>query len=159
MRLPPGYNAPLNTVLKLIKALYRLKQSGREWYGTLIATLLDMGFIALHFDPYVFKRDGLLVSIYVDDLLIFSKIEWIDAFKPAIAAKFKSKDIGKAKYILGLEIEYYAKHILLLQSLYAQRILQRFQMDAYVPRQTPLDASIFPPRTVEGDEPTDIKLY
>ena len=61
--------------------------------------------------------------------------------------------------MLGLELDYIDQFITLSQSLYAKRILERFDMTNTTLRNTLLDANVFPPRTEEGDESTDIKEY
>lgn len=55
-----------------------------------------------------FRVDGnniLVLAIYVDDILIFSNdVEMKTALKKNLHEKFQMKDIGTAKYILGIEI-------------------------------------------------------
>ena len=60
-------------------------------------------------DPcvYVMSNDqgGLLVVIlYVDDLIVAgSSVELVELFKRAIADRFKMKDLGNLKWILGVD--------------------------------------------------------
>src|SRR5437667_120819 len=53
MKLPEGYRKA-DMVCKLNKCLYGLKQSPREWYAKLTASLLSKGFRPTQFDPCVF---------------------------------------------------------------------------------------------------------
>lgn len=75
MHLPPGFRKP-NTIWKLKKRLYGLKQAGREWYKKIRTEFEKIGFTCCHSDHGVFHliRNGKLViiAIYVDDLLILS---------------------------------------------------------------------------------------
>jgi len=58
-------------VCKLNKALYGLKQSPRIWFNTLASFLDEIGFTPLNADLSVFRRGGMFITVYVDDLLIF----------------------------------------------------------------------------------------
>ena len=62
----------------------------------------------------MFRRNELIILVYVDDLLIIRPRLAIDEFKLAIASKFKCKDLSLAKYILGLKLAYTSKFITLL---------------------------------------------
>ena len=160
MRGPPGYSEE-GKVYKILRALYGLKQSGREWFGTLRDKLLTLAFTQMAFDPYVFTMESLdlFVAIYVDDLLIIGGIDRIKWFKAKISKAFPCKDLGQAKYLLGLEITITGSHVSISQAAYARRIIQRFSIDETNPRQTPLDAGIFPSRSQETEDPVRTKEY
>ena len=60
-------------------------------------------------DHYVyFKSDGdgfLVISLYVDDMLFIIKGKGLIAeLKSQLSVKFEMKDLGAARYILGMEI-------------------------------------------------------
>ena len=90
MEPPPGYNVPEGFVLLLVKALYELKQAGRQWYKTLSETLRKHGLVQLATDPHTFivhrmykgKRCTLIVPVYVDDLLPLGKKRYVEEFQP-----------------------------------------------------------------------------
>jgi hypothetical protein len=56
MRQPDGFDDGTGRVCLLIKTLYGLKQSGREWYKELSAKLKKRGFECLRSDPCAFVR-------------------------------------------------------------------------------------------------------
>lgn len=62
MKLPPGYEAitgvscPPNSVCRLNKSLYGLKQASRQWYKKLSSTLLGMGLKKSHDDHTLFVK-------------------------------------------------------------------------------------------------------
>jgi hypothetical protein len=60
-------------VYKLSKALYRLKQAPRAWYGRPKMILLEHGYVMGSVDKILFTLnhdvDFLLVQIYVDDII------------------------------------------------------------------------------------------
>ncbi|GBN68861.1 hypothetical protein AVEN_8291-1 [Araneus ventricosus] len=82
MKIPEGLNEYYQEnlegkVLKLNKALDGLKQSVRLWYQMLENGLVEMGFRQSSFDTCAYikvdqNKDIVFVTIYVDDLQIFS---------------------------------------------------------------------------------------
>jgi Reverse transcriptase (RNA-dependent DNA polymerase)/gag-polypeptide of LTR copia-type len=144
IRPPPGFSLPAGKAYLLQRALYGLKQSGREWYGYLRTTLLEMGFAQMNFDPCVFRSPtDLIVMVYVDDLLLIGQIDSVEAFKRRISTVFRSKDLGRIRYLLGIEVRHCDSGIYIGQAAYAQRLLTRFRMENANPRRTPLDQGVF----------------
>jgi hypothetical protein len=48
------------------------------------------------------------------------------------------KDLGKIKFFLGLQLEHLPSVILLHQSTYTQKVLEKFNMNMYYPSKTPM---------------------
>ncbi|THC87825.1 hypothetical protein EYZ11_012731 [Aspergillus tanneri] len=66
-----------------------------------------MGFEPIPSDPCVFRNHitGVLIGIYVDDLLIAAKnMQEIHKFKAKFAEYFNIKDLGGISKILGIRI-------------------------------------------------------
>lgn len=98
-----------NTVCKLVKSLYGLKQASRQWYEKLSTLLLYLNFIQAHADPTVFTKkqnDSFIgILIYVDDMiLVGNSLSEFTSLKSMLQAKFGIKDLGCRKYFLGLEM-------------------------------------------------------
>ena len=77
----------------------------------------------------------------MDDLLIFSKdVSAIQTIKASIASMFKVTDFGEVDTILGIKVtrNWEDGTLQLGQELYAQRILERFNMGDCEGRSTPL---------------------
>jgi hypothetical protein len=100
-------------VLQLRKCLYGLKQSGREWYLELTASLKNFGFeSACGADPCLFvhrrQSDQLLdmvLCLYVDDLLIATKDDHLkDELLKFLNRKYSIKDMGILTWYLGMEV-------------------------------------------------------
>jgi hypothetical protein len=75
MKQPPGYHqGGPNTVCRLRKALYGLRQAPRAWHTKLKAELESMGFQASKADPGFWilkqKHTTTYVLVYVDDVVI-----------------------------------------------------------------------------------------
>ena len=107
----PGFYEGLPyTVCKLHKALYGLKQAPKAWYDTMSKVLLDSDFVISDADPslFILRKDGespTYVLLYVDDILIASQLEnGISEVKALLSSHFSVKDLGPAKYFLGMSI-------------------------------------------------------
>lgn len=96
-------------VLKLNKAIYGLKQSGRAWNTKLDEVLRKIGFTPCESEPCLYKmnQEGNfnLIAVYVDDLILAStnKAELIQ-IKAQIASSFDLVDKGPLQHFLGMQI-------------------------------------------------------
>jgi len=76
MARPDGYSDGTNKACRLIKTLYRLKQSGREWNIELNNQLSKCGYKKIHSDPCVYLQKTAdqisIITVWVDDLMLFS---------------------------------------------------------------------------------------
>lgn len=134
MKPPEGLNIEKGMVLELQQSLYGLKQAAREWYLLCSAELEKMGFKPLPSEPCVFRNcdTGVLVGIYVDDLVIAAKkLKDIKEFKRDFAGRFSIKDLGEIKKILGIRITRDRKRrtIYLDQTAYLMQMLRQYNMD------------------------------
>jgi hypothetical protein len=119
--------------VKLNKSLYGLKQSERMWYNRLKEFLLNKGYSNNDDCPCVFIRKSptgfCIILIYVDDLNIVSTELDINEAHDHLKTELEMKDLGKNKFYLGLQLEHLAMGILIYQSSYIQKILEKFNMD------------------------------
>lgn len=71
-------NSCRDPVCRIVKALYGLRQSGLKWYEKLTSKLQELHLKPSEQDPCLFSRkegdNVLLVTVYVDDLLIASTL-------------------------------------------------------------------------------------
>jgi hypothetical protein len=74
--------------------------------------------------------------VYVDDLNIISNIQDIDEARNHLKTEFEMKDLGKTKFCLGLQLEHLTSGILVHQTAYIQKILEKFNMDKSYPSKT-----------------------
>lgn len=138
MTVPEGMKsmAPPNSVCKLNKALYGLRQAPKLWYLKLHNYLVkDMNFACSPNDPCLYTSlndpDSTTITVYVDDLLIASNSkEGLNRTKKLLSNKFDMKDLGEASSCLGLDIRRNRKEgtLNLSQTIYGKRVLDRFGM-------------------------------
>ena len=112
------------------------------WYNRLSEFLLKKGYTNNDDCPYVFikkSRTGFcIISVYVDDLNIIGSPKDIDEARKHLKREFEMKDLGKTKYCLGLQLEHRSLGILVHQSAYIQKILEKFNMDKSYPNKIPM---------------------
>ena len=170
MKGPPGdvYKIPEGKCLRLKKAIYGLKQAGRQWFVKLSDYLKKHGFVQGEFDKCIFikrwtiEKDGFndvaIIGVYVDDLIIGGSKTSIKQIKELIFAEFKGKALGKIAYMLGIIMDWKEddKKLYLHQRKYITEILKKFRMDndnvkvASIPIQP--NVSLYGPRR-EDEEP------
>ncbi|CAI7886226.1 unnamed protein product, partial [Closterium sp. NIES-53] len=97
-------------VCRLKKAIYGLKQAPRAWYHKLEETLLAGGFKKSECDHSLFllqeKEQFLMLLVYVDDILLFSKSSaMIERVEEILEMLFKCSKLGDVKYYLGMHVE------------------------------------------------------
>ncbi|KAJ9558226.1 hypothetical protein OSB04_012840 [Centaurea solstitialis] len=133
MRVPDGLklpesssSQPRNTFsIRLRRSLYGLKQSGRMWYNRLSEYLIGLGYLNNELCPCVFIKKSTsgyaIIAVYVDDMnLIGTSKELLETAK-ILKKEFETKDLGKTRYCLGLQIEHRKDGILIHQENYTQK--------------------------------------
>ncbi|SOV08267.1 uncharacterized protein UDID_17334 [Ustilago sp. UG-2017a] len=109
LKPPIGTKVPPGKVLKLMKGLYSLKQSGHKWNIELDTHLRKIGFHCMSSAPCLYLRgtDNRLtvITAYVDDMLIASPSQKeVDRTKAEIMGKWETEDNGLVKEFLGIKI-------------------------------------------------------
>jgi hypothetical protein len=67
--------------------------------------------------------------VYVDDLNIIGNTQDIDEARNHLKTEFEMKDLGKTRFCLGLQIKHLHSGILVHQSVYIHKLLEKFNMD------------------------------
>lgn len=145
MKMPPGfYGDSPSKVCKLRKSLYGLKQAPRCWFAKLTTALKRFGFKQSYSDYslFTFIKGGksLRVLVYVDDLILVSNdLDMLAKFKIYLSDCFKMKDLGKAKYFLGIEMARGPMGMFLTQRKYALEIVAEAGLLGCKPVSTPME--------------------
>ena len=128
MKIPEGFKLPdaNNTkprsmyLIKLQRSLYGLKQSGRMWYNRLSEYLLKEGYVNNPICPCIFIKKSetgfAIIAVYVDDLNLVGTPEELTRTTNYLKKEFEMKDLGKTKFCLSLQIEYFPNEVLLHES-------------------------------------------
>jgi hypothetical protein len=147
MKQPEGFSDGSGRVCQLIKTLYGLKQSGREWNKQLDRKLKEKGFTNLKSDPCTYIRrikDELeIITVWVDDMLLFTTTERsMFNLKAELRSLFEITDMGEPAKIVGIEINRTNETLTISQKQYILAILKSEGMQDANPVSTPLDPNI-----------------
>ncbi|KAL0298844.1 UNVERIFIED_CONTAM: Retrovirus-related Pol polyprotein from transposon RE1 [Sesamum radiatum] len=107
MTPPEGYSVEPGLVCKFERSIYGLKQASRQWNAELTLKLTDFGFQQLAHDHIIYDAsDGFMtLLVYVDDILVTApNMVLKQAVKDYLHSLFTIKDLGHARFFLGLEI-------------------------------------------------------
>lgn len=140
MEQPEEYEDGTRRVCRLNKAVYGLKQAGRQWNLKLDGALQKFGLKKGKMDPCVYHSGNLelIVAIYVDDFLLFYRDESkLHEIKEFLNKNFSMKDIGLATNCIGMRINQGNEFIEVDQTNYIYEILERFGMKDCKPTGTP----------------------
>lgn len=148
LRIPQGLNIPnctSNTVLKVNKSIYGLKQSPRCWYKEITEFFLSLGFRPCLSDACLFiKNDPVnpcFVHIHVDDLTIAGTPASLLSCKSAISARFEMEELGPVDVVLGIKVtrDRAQRTISLSQQHYVESLLDTFHMSDCKSVATPME--------------------
>ncbi|KAF5482355.1 hypothetical protein F2P56_002931 [Juglans regia] len=164
MKAPPG-DLPKgdSRVCKFQRSLYGLKQASRQWNSKFKSMLFDIGFTQSKADYSLFtKKEGhsfVVLLLYVDYILLASSdLEAIESIEATLTLYFKLKDLGPAKFFLGMEIARSQRGISLSQRKYTLELLEDFGLLDVKPVLFPLDTYVKLSKD-EGDLVDDISGY
>lgn len=151
MEQPDGFNDCSGRVCKLNRAIYGLKQAGRQWNKKLNDSLIGFGLKKSESDPCVFfcARKPLIILVYVDDMLIlYEKSEDLREVRDYIQSKLNIKDIGHATECIGIRINQSRTKIEIDQQKYIVELLKKYNMIDCKSVKTPSDPNHFNPQSL-----------
>jgi transposase InsO family protein len=161
-------------LVRLRKTLYGLKQSARGWFEDVYDFLVDnLGLTASVAAPGLFLGDGIIVLVYVDDIMILtSTIDKLTSICEALNRRFRaappkgaSIPIGDHFQYVGLDVQFDREShtVYINQSGYIAKVLEQFGMTNCRPRYTPMEEGfklcLGTGETGEHPEPVDQSLY
>jgi len=171
MKYPPGFTPKKGcNVLKLVKSLYGLKQSGRTWWMEMGKGLGTIGFERLESDWGLYRRPEtkdrceILILGYVDDLVVSGKSEKeVDKVMKEIGKIWTITGLGDINTILGLKVERNRaqRTIWITQPAYIDKLLEKFpKYQSHRTRITPMATEQRPNSKLDTiDGPTPLTRY
>lgn len=150
MEQPPGFVAQgesSSMVCRLHRSLYGLKQSPRAWFGRFSTVVQQFGMTRSEADHSLFYRHSahgcIYLIVYVDDIVITgSDQEGILQLKQHLSSQFQTKDLGRLRYFLGIEVAQSKDGIVISQRKYAMDILEETGLLNAKPVDTPMDPNV-----------------
>jgi hypothetical protein len=142
MDAPEGWVIKPGHVLRLRKAIYGLKQAGRNWYQLLREFLVkEEGFVICLSEHCVFVKDEgrTMMIVYVDDAIISSyRKDEAEALVVRIQKHFELGEIGPLSWYLGSAIEDTGSSIKMSQKDYIEKMLTRYDYEELTTEETPM---------------------
>lgn len=147
MEMPEGFQVE-GMVCHLLKSLYGLKQSPRNWWLLVSEFILvHMGWKATVSDPCLFHKTSrtgqlMLLFLFVDDMQVGfqaeDEAEWEESHAQ-LKQRFNITNLGESKFMLGMRItrDRRARTITLDQELYLTKALEKFGLDQCKTAPTP----------------------
>lgn len=149
MNVPEGVSSHGDSVCKLNKSIYGLKQAARCWFEVFEKALTEKGFQSSSVDRCIYILDrgdinkNIYVVLYVDDLVIATaNVNTMNNFKRYLMNKFSMTDLKDIKLFLGIKVERSKDKISLDQSAYIRTILEKFKMIDCNSVSTPLPSKL-----------------
>jgi hypothetical protein len=127
--------------------LYGLKQASRQWFSQFSSTLITHGFAQSKSDYSLFTRlqgtSFIALLVYIDDIIVASNdLDAISSLTAYLNSQFRLKDLGTAKYFLGLELACTTKGISVSQRKYCLDIIQDSGLLAAKPASFPMESNL-----------------
>ena len=96
-------------VCLLKRSIYGLKQSSRVWHFRFYEVIISFSLNMVSEDHCVYVKKTtkgiMFLTLYVDDILLAgNNMEMIQTTKQWLSSVFEMKDMGEARYILGVKI-------------------------------------------------------
>jgi hypothetical protein len=148
MEQPEGFIEPdyEDYVWMIVRGLYGMKQGGRVWNKTLNEKMIEWGFHRLECEPCIYYRKTntgwTIAAVHVDDFLIISNVKSeTEGFKTQLQTVWQISDLGTAKFLVGIAIEWNCpkKEVLLSQSALIDKIVNQFRQKDVNPVATPME--------------------
>ena len=150
MKQPNGFIAPRQEkkIYRLVKSLYGLKQAPKQWHQKFDSVMLANDFKINECDKCVYVKDTknfyIILCLYVDEVLIIgSDDKMVKSTKTMLSIRFDMKEMGLANVILRVKILRTSDGLVLSQSYYVEKILNKFSKDDSGVARTPLDVNIY----------------
>ncbi|KAL2246099.1 UNVERIFIED_CONTAM: Retrovirus-related Pol polyprotein from transposon RE1 [Sesamum indicum] len=144
---PEGLVVEPGFVCKLKKSLYGLKQASREWNTKFTERMKAYGFRQSKYDYCLFKKPlkhgYIVLLVYVDDILLTAPTDTdLMNVKKYLDDMFTIKDLGTAKYFLGIEFTNSSQGLLATQHKYVTDIVKDMGLMQSKIKNTPLPVGV-----------------
>lgn len=159
----PEADAVSDVVCKLEKSLYGLKQAPRCWNLKFTKFLNEFQFKECEADKCVFvgqfDNEQVYLALFVDDgLIAANSIKTLKYIENRLSDTFKIT-IGDSSNFVGLQISRKRpqKSLVIHQSAYTKKIINKFKMDIAKPVSVPADPHvILSPSEINNEKPSNV---
>ncbi|KAF6808064.1 reverse transcriptase domain protein [Colletotrichum plurivorum] len=149
------YCASNEQIIKLEKALYGLRESGRQWQQKLKEILKRVGFEPLLSDAatYFNRKTNITISTHVDDMLVVGPDLAIQRLFEKVEEDVEVNDLGLSTSFLGVRIRVDGDKTTICQDAYGAQIVRDYGEEMKVAN-TPVESGALE-FAVQNDEPAN----
>jgi hypothetical protein len=114
---------------RMLKAMYGCVQASRLWFELLTGVLRDAGYVSAAMDECVMAKEGNVITIYVDDLLIFAEKREIEALRALLMDKFQwiTMVVENSVSYLGMQIDRWDNQFEVGMDFFVQKLLAPYE--------------------------------
>eukprot|EP00854_Cymbomonas_tetramitiformis_P003867 gene3867-biopygen3808 len=145
VRLPRGLEYGGHRCAKLLKAVYGLKQAGKEWFETSDAFIMGYDWRMMRSDVepcFYFIRDTelkVIILAYVDDYLVATNDKsWYENFVVAFHSEYACKDLGVLDLVMGIGVRWEDGTAYLSQRAYVSQMIRTYGLTDAKPATLPM---------------------
>lgn len=143
MKPPVELNVEPGKVLRLLKPLYGLKQSGRCWNHAIDQFIRSIGFERSRLDPCIYYKrvNGhlVLLGLYVDDVLFAGELlDDLMGIAKQLEGRFQIKMLGNVTKFLGMVVIETNEYYVLSQQAMINSALKELNFEHMKPVSTPM---------------------
>jgi hypothetical protein len=125
--------------------------------------LLEIGFSQLASDLCIYLRSNshgrTIAGLYVDDFLCAGHPAACEEFKKQMRSRFNIKDLGIAKFVLGIQISQSTKSIEISQATYSSKLVEELGMADCNPTFVLMPGEALTDISNDSGTPVDTTLY
>ena len=131
----------------LHRALYGLVQTSHVFYKHISCTMCKLGFQISATDRCLMKRDGLIVGLYVDDMMILGRDCDIEVFEDELKNEYKLRSSSDITSFIGCELiwDRKEKSVIIHETDIIEKLVNDFEPELAVIRDYATPA---PPHTI-----------
>jgi hypothetical protein len=166
VRTPDGFQDKHGKTLRLLRALYGLKEAPRLWAIHFQESLRKLGLHPVQGFPCLWMNNRVILFFYIDDIIILYHPDYQEDFKrleQQLVKLYNLRQIGDVKWFLSIRVERVlaSRQLYLVQDAFINKVCTEFNLvraDSRYPS-TPLSsASRLSP--YDGiSEPSNTKTY
>ncbi|KNG44199.1 reverse transcriptase rna-dependent dna [Stemphylium lycopersici] len=133
VRTPDGFKDRYGQTLRLLRALYGLKEAPRLWALHFQASLRKLGLHPIQGFPCLWMNDRVILFFYVDDIIILYHPNYQEDFEKLeqqLIKLYSLRRIGDVKWFLGIRVERVlaSRQLYLVQDAFINKVCTEFDL-------------------------------
>jgi hypothetical protein len=133
VRTPDGFQDKYGQTLRLLRALYGLKEAPRLWAIHFQESLRKLGLHPIQGFPCLWMNDRVILFFYVNNIIILYYLDYQEDFKKLkqqLIKLYNLRQIGDVKWFLGIRVERVlaSRQLYLVQDAFIDKVCTEFDL-------------------------------